>query len=1804
MADSYSYALLVELEENKVPRLKNKLVKYFQSKKSNGGDCEVDYENGSRTAMLRFRQEEDQQNVLSKKGHQIRLDQGVLRITVRLLPDKLPKQEAPSDEVAKKPDVAEKKPRDTEEAKPAAEVQTEVKGEDDETQDEELCSALAIIENIPNQMSQEYLEMVIEGVFKDYDPPPTSESFTLQVIPSISSAVVTFLSGKENSYFVTSCPHNKRFTKMGLAARPLEVTKQALVDDVKSCSEAVLSLYFNREGEDVENVEFKEVEQSAIITFKDQKAAQKVLKKKTHHIRQKEIKVYPFYKSLGIALYGTDTPSIKLPAAISEPIDEALWRYLSDHQSEVETIRNQLKDHFCELSLNQSTICLSPVPSLLQEKDAKTIFKEWRDTVKSAIAQALLKFRSLKLQPEPTKWEESVTNIKQTLLNEDVAVVPDEASGVLTVVGLVADINRLEQTLNEVINRIIQWAQRETLSVTQKIKVAPSIFHILCQDGLQDKLLRAHPKLKMSYKKESAEFIVTGFNDEILTASKVICEGTVALKRQHLEVDKFVLDFLKHDEPEKLTYALLTSNEMNASFEIAAKKVHLLAVSDRDLTEAEDHLRKLLVSKYIDVEDSNVLKKQEWKDLVSKSENTRNKPLRTIQICADGQRVVVSGHSDGVEQVSSELEKFLTQNAEVEETVSVKPNEKVQYIKKVGTSWLGKVGDRVVLSYKKEAICVSGCRVHVTECKTLLKNYVSSLVFEHFKVSTPGMKTFFQEKEAKYLTSIWNETSCLAQLADETSDGQDDLRQYPKPVYQLQTLDGMEITVCKADMCSYPVDAVVNASNQNLTLNGGLAGALLVAAGPQLQHECDKLIKLKGQLKPGDSVITGAGGQLSCKKVIHAVGPVYDSANLPRVLAQLKKSFKASLELAEKSGCISVALPAISKNQGFPLNTCADTIIKAVKEYCDEKYGDNTLKKIHLVNSDDSAVGAMELAVKKVFGSSGVIQSPKAPSTTSPVPLKPLPLDPNCIGQVQTKEGLHITLMKGNIENATTEVIVNTVSTDLDLSKGAVSNSIFRMAGQTLQQLVQAENQIEEVGEVIVTAGCNLKSKLVYHAVAPQWNKGRDTSETTLKDIFSDCLAKAENSGIASISFPALGSGDLGFPKDLVASLLLKEIVEFSSKRKPQHLKKVVIILFPADTNTIQVFTDEFKKQFPSASVTVTAVPTSSPQSSGPFSKVVSGSGIHETKMGSVAVQVVTGDITKETSDIIVNSSNNSFSLKTGVSKAIMEAAGQAVEAECNTLGAQPNTGMILTQPGNIQCKKILHLVAGSDPVQINTVVKNALLLSAKHMYTSVSIPTIGTGQGNVSAKQVADAMLDAVIDVLSLNTPTTLKTIRIVIFQPHMLTDFFSSMQEREAKAAATQPPKDKGWFWAGIGSKIKNLWWSEKPQKGDFVIEPLTVDPLCFNICSESQASVDSAKKWISDLISEKYTNNTFSDSAILNFSDEDHQQLVHIQKTAEVSIRIESKNGQASITIEGLSKNVLEASNMINEMVRNTRDEEDLQNKVTIAKSVADWQYQQPGFQFQSFDPKNNFKLEEALNKKLQSVKVTVQGEDYTVKMPRGPGTDSQGRIVEIKRIDKLKDEDIPDSWDTMPANQTCLVVTIQPGTAEHTEVLKLFQASCQLAVIQIQRIQNIVLWKSLLIKKHDMEQRNGHQNNEKQLFHGTSEDTVDQINEHGFNRSFAGKNDVDCGKGTYFAVKASHSSSDTYSKPNQNQEKFMYLCRVLTGEFTLGQQDMIQPPPKGSASVQKYDSVVDDMGTPKVYVIFHDSHAYPEYLIKFK
>lgn len=87
----------------------------------------------------------------------------------------------------------------------------------------------------------------------------------------------------------------------------------------------------------------------------------------------------------------------------------------------------------------------------------------------------------------------------------------------------------------------------------------------------------------------------------------------------------------------------------------------------------------------------------------------------------------------------------------------------------------------------------------------------------------------------------------------------------------------------------------------------------------------------------------------------------------------------------------------------------------------------------------------------------------------------------------------------------------------------------------------------------------------------------------------------------------------------------------------------------------------------------------------------------------------------------------------------------------------------------------------------------------------------------------------------------------------------------------------------------------------------------------------------------------------------------------------------------------------------------------------------------------------------------------------------------------------------------------------------------------------------------------------------------------------------------GRGVYFARDAQYSVG--YAAGGVGG-RYMYLARVLVGQYCVGKSTMIVPPPKNPSKPEiLYDSVVDGMGNPSMFVVFFDNQCYPEYLITF-
>lgn len=78
----------------------------------------------------------------------------------------------------------------------------------------------------------------------------------------------------------------------------------------------------------------------------------------------------------------------------------------------------------------------------------------------------------------------------------------------------------------------------------------------------------------------------------------------------------------------------------------------------------------------------------------------------------------------------------------------------------------------------------------------------------------------------------------------------------------------------------------------------------------------------------------------------------------------------------------------------------------------------------------------------------------------------------------------------------------------------------------------------------------------------------------------------------------------------------------------------------------------------------------------------------------------------------------------------------------------------------------------------------------------------------------------------------------------------------------------------------------------------------------------------------------------------------------------------------------------------------------------------------------------------------------------------------------------------------------------NATEYSKVENEIKKTVSVTITKIERVQNPGLYRAYLVKRDQMDQKNG--SNEKFLFHGTAKGSCSSINTFGFNRSYCGKN----------------------------------------------------------------------------------------------
>ncbi|NXN91385.1 PAR14 polymerase, partial [Rhinopomastus cyanomelas] len=1670
----------------------------------------------------------------------------------------------------------------------------------EEASEGSLPSTIVVLENVQEAVKDCMLIMLVEnisGLSED------DGDFSVEMIPEIHAAAVTFTGNIAAGKFAEKLNQHHRAKQQNITARCLEQTKSVRAENIPPHTHSdYITLYFENKkngGAEVEDVQQLPEEDAAIITFKDHKDVSNVLAKQ-HSLNRTPISVYPYYPSLGTALYGKEEPQIKKPDPVTVPLDPYIWYYLQRKDGLIEAVNREMAKCNCVPTwpkpYNENPkVTLSPSATLSEKKRlVSLLIKTWNENVSTAFSRCISKYRAAKYQVSAEVWEA----IRNSFSPDEVVVIPCISKDLLVVVGEEGVVKNAEQELKLLLEKATREIEREKQRTEEMVIMGPGEYAILQSTGLEEKVRRDFPALQITYDHVQKIVNLCGMPEEVYKVKGEILDNTRKIAKKMVNIHPYIFKFLERVDNETLSQSLFMSRQINAFYELGREAVILKGWAPEDLLKAEETIKEELDHKSIALEDKSILQKEEWKMLTKY--NCSNEALTVTE---EESQVVIAGFSQAVAKAFEDLYNFIDENTQVRKVIGRKPMAVIMFFEKEKTTVWGDLqtkGVKVDFSTerKNRVISLSGPRREVLKGVTLVEDILSGLHYRRVVIREPGAKSYFKEREHYFAATAKQDFKCLIRLEDQSEEQQEEEQEWRnrgKHCRQV-TIGGVVVSVIKGNLCAHPVDVVVNASNEDLKHIGGLADALLRAAGPELQQECDELVKKNGSLQPGCAVITGAG-KLPCKNVIHAVGPRWRKEEAEKCVFLLRKTVKKSLQLAETYNHRSIAVPAVSAGVfGFPLELCTYSIVSSIRETLEQSMGDSSLKEVHLMDISQNNVDAFSKALREVFADDSASYVPPYRTRTVYLPRKKkCSQNSKNFPLLTTEEGLDIILKKGSIEGATTDVVVISVAPDLNLSKGLLAKTLLSKAGPMLQSSLREEGLKEQPmeGSVLKTKGYNLDCSVVLHAVLPAWSQ-RNTSSKVFGDIVTKCLEIAEELSLKSITFPAMGTGVLRYPGSVVAKILFDKVFEYSGKKGLSSLEEVHFLLHPKDVTNIEEFSRELQNR--SGNVKLPKISPDKASKGTDVSSAVSslaGNG-YEMRVGSVVFQVEKGDITSEKGDVIVNITNQTFSLKTGVSRAILSSAGKAVEDECAQLASQSNKSYITTQAGNLSCKKIIHCVAQDD---IKAIVSRVLKECELQQYTSVAFPAIGTGEAGRDPAIVADNMIDAVTDFARTYSAPSVRTVKVVIFQPHLLDVFHRSMKKRE------NPAKTTG---RSLLSRIMTFCGPERRSpKEKAKTQPIfskKIEMAVMQICGENQKKVEEAENWLKSAILKEQHSMEIKDESVIHFGEVEHEELQKLQNVLKIALSVDG----TSIHISGVEKDVWIAHSSVQKMIHAVKAAKQEEIKAELLQNLIQWKYLKNDL-YVPFSSLTNMYLEEAFRNKQKVISVMVDEKKYTADIDTRCILDDQGRSRPIIRIDKSEDQEsvaLPATWDDMQ-NQRLRIVELKPETKEYKDVQEKFQKSClSYKIEKIERIQNPYFWKTYQIKKREMDNKNGNRNNEKHLFHGTSKDSVTLINNYGFNRSYAGTNGANYGNGTYFAVNANYSASDSFSRPDAFGKKHMYLARVLVGEYSQGSRGSITPAAKNASnSVDLFDSSTDNMQNPSMFIIFNDIQAYPEYLITF-
>lgn len=171
-------------------------------------------------------------------------------------------------------------------------------------------------------------------------------------------------------------------------------------------------------------------------------------------------------------------------------------------------------------------------------------------------------------------------------------------------------------------------------------------------------------------------------------------------------------------------------------------------------------------------------------------------------------------------------------------------------------------------------------------------------------------------------------------------------------------------------------------------------------------------------------------------------------------------------------------------------------------------------------------------------------------------------------------------------------------------------------------------------------------------------------------------------------------------------------------------------------------------------------------------------------------------DITKETTEAIVNAANSSLLGGGGVDGAIHRAGGPSILKECSKIAAEigqlPAGRAVLTTGGKLPAKYVIHTVGpvyrhGSNP-QAQTLAscyRESIRLADDHGIRSLAFPSVSTGAYGYPVHEAAEIAVAATAQ--GLDSATQLTQVRFILFDGATLNAYVHAFEKLHKSGSLT---------------------------------------------------------------------------------------------------------------------------------------------------------------------------------------------------------------------------------------------------------------------------------------------------------------------------------------------------------------------------------------------------------------------------------